>query len=100
MARALHETFCAHTPELHLMRDGLREYLGNRKRRAVSMALLSTEEGRLPVLLQETAQLIRYGLSARVSDAWRARTLSPVQMGVLLHLSKRLLRHAGEALRT
>ena len=26
LARALYEIFCAHTPELRLVRDGLREY--------------------------------------------------------------------------
>jgi 2-polyprenyl-6-methoxyphenol hydroxylase-like FAD-dependent oxidoreductase len=101
MARALHETFCAQTPELRLMRDGLREYwLGSTRRRTTSMALLSTADGRLPVMLKELAQVIRCGFGARVSDAWHDGNFSAARMRVLLHLSKRLLRHAGEALRT
>ena len=101
MARALHETFCAQTPESRLMCDGLREYwLSSTRRRTASMALLSTSDGRLHVMLQELAHVIRCGFGVRVADAWRAGNFSLASMRVLLHLSKSLLRHAGETVRT
>jgi hypothetical protein len=83
------------------MCDGLREYwLSSTSRRTTSMALLSTSDGRLHVMLQELAQVIRCGFGVRVSDAWRAGNFSLASMRVLLHLSKSLLRHAGETVRT
>lgn len=101
MARAAHEIFCAPTPELRLMRDGMREYwLSSARRRTASMALLSTADGRLRVMLQEVAQVILCGMGARLSDGWREGRFSPAQTRVLFDLSRRLLRHAGEALRT
>jgi 2-polyprenyl-6-methoxyphenol hydroxylase-like FAD-dependent oxidoreductase len=90
LARALYDVFCAQTPESRLMRDGLAEYWnGHGQRQAKSMALLSMAEGRLRVLLMEVAHFLVSSFGARMSGS-RA----------LLGLSRLVLRHAGETLRT
>jgi hypothetical protein len=90
LARALYEVFCGHTPESRLVRDGLREYWSGSKRRcARSMALLSTAEGRLRVMLVELAHVMLCSLGSRAS-----------QTRALTGLPRLFLRHAGEALRS
>jgi 2-polyprenyl-6-methoxyphenol hydroxylase-like FAD-dependent oxidoreductase len=101
LARALYEVFCAQTPESRLMRDGLLEYWsGSCGRRAKSMALLSTEEDGLRPMLAEAAQVMLHGLGTRISEAWRRGRFFPIEPQVLWGLSRLLLRHASETLRT
>jgi 2-polyprenyl-6-methoxyphenol hydroxylase-like FAD-dependent oxidoreductase len=102
LAHALYEIFCGQTPEMRLVRDGMHEYWRHSgKGRSVSLALLSTSEGRLHVMLQELARVMAYGLGVRISAAWKQRKVSPVsQSRVLVGLSRVLLRHAGDVLRT
>jgi hypothetical protein len=101
LARALYEVFSAETPESRLMRDGLLQYWnGSCRSRAKSMALLSTEEGRLRLMLMEVAQVMLHGLGNRISEAWRQGGIFPRDTRVLLGLSRLLLRHASETLRT
>jgi 2-polyprenyl-6-methoxyphenol hydroxylase-like FAD-dependent oxidoreductase len=101
LARALYEVFCAQTPESRLMRDGLLEYWnGSCGSRAKSMALLSTEEDRLRLMLMEVARVMLLGLGSRISEAWRQGGIFPRETSVLLGLSRLLLRHASETLRT
>jgi 2-polyprenyl-6-methoxyphenol hydroxylase-like FAD-dependent oxidoreductase len=101
LARALYEVFCGHTPESRLMRDGLREYWnGGSKRCATSMALVSTADERLRIMLLELARVMLCSIGARLSDAWREGRFAPAQTRVLLALPRLLLRHAGETLRT
>jgi hypothetical protein len=55
----------------------------------------------MQVMLRELAQVILYGLGVRVSEARREGKLSPVsQSRMLFGLSRVVLRHAGEVLRT
>jgi len=101
LARGLYEVFCAQSPESRLIRDGLLEYWnGSCSSRAKSMALLSTEEDRLRLMLMEVAQVMLHGLGTRISEAWRQGGVFPRETRVLLGLSRLLLRHASETLRT
>jgi 2-polyprenyl-6-methoxyphenol hydroxylase-like FAD-dependent oxidoreductase len=100
-ARVLYEVFCGHTPESKLVRDGLCEYwnLGS-SRCAKSMALVSTADARLHVLLAELAHVIACGFGIRISKGWREGGLSARQTRILLDVSRLVLRHTGETLRT
>ena len=101
LARGLYEVFCAQSPESRLIRDGLLEYWnGSCSSRAKSMALLSTEEDRLRLMLMEVAQVTLRSLGTRISEAWRQGGAFPRETRVLLGLSRLLLRHASETLRT
>ena len=101
LARGLYEVFCAETPESRLLREGLFEYWnGSCGSRSKSMALLSTEEDRLRLMLMEVAQVMLHGLDTRISEAWRRGGIFPGETRVLLGLSRLLLRHASETLRT
>jgi 2-polyprenyl-6-methoxyphenol hydroxylase-like FAD-dependent oxidoreductase len=101
LARALYEVLCGHTPESRLMRDGLREYWnGGSNARTRSMALVSTAEDRLCMMLMELARVMLYSIGARLSDAWREGRFAPAQTRALLALPRLVLRHAGETLRT
>jgi len=101
LARALYEVFCAQAPESRLMRDGLLEYWsGSCGGRAKSMALLSMEEDGLRSMLTEVAQVMRHGLGSRISEGWRRGRFFPTEPHVLWRLSRLLLRHASETLRT
>jgi squalene monooxygenase len=102
LAQALYEVFCGQTPEFRLIRDGMHDYWRRSpKGRSVSIALVSTSESRMQVMLRELARVILHGLSVRVSAAWKEGKLSPVsQSRVLLGLSRVVLRHAGEVMRT
>ena len=83
------------------MRDGLREYWnGDSKRCARSMALVSTAEERLRIMMIELERVMVCSFRARLSEAWREGRLDPSQTRVLLGLSRVVLRHAGETLRT
>jgi squalene monooxygenase len=100
-ARVLYEVFCGHTPESKLVRDGLCEYwnLGS-SRCAKSMALVSTADPRLHVLLAELAHVILCGFGIRISKGWREGGLTARQTRILLGVSRLVLRHTGETLRT
>jgi squalene monooxygenase len=101
LARALYEVLCGLTPEARLMRDGLREYWnGDSERCARSMALVSTAEERLRIMLMELTRVTLCSVRARLADAWREGRFHPSQTRVLLGLSRVVLRHAGEMLRT
>jgi hypothetical protein len=102
LAQALHEVVCGQTPETRLIRDGLHDYWRRRRRgRSVSIALVSTSEGRMHVMLRELACVILHGLAVRISEAWKQGKLSPVAHSrMLLGLSRVVLRHAGEVWRT
>jgi 2-polyprenyl-6-methoxyphenol hydroxylase-like FAD-dependent oxidoreductase len=102
LAHALYEVFCGQTPELRLVRDGMRAYWRRSgKGRSVSIALVSTSERRLRVMLRELSKVILYGLGVRVAEAWKQGRFSPIsQSRVLVGLSRVLLRHASEVMRT
>jgi hypothetical protein len=101
LARAMYDIFCAQTPELRLLRDGMRHFWnGGSKRCESSMALLSTAEGRLRFLLLHLVQVTLCGLRARAWDTGGRRRFPPPETRMLLGLSRLVLRHAGEAFRT
>lgn len=102
LAQALYDVFCGQTPEFRLIRDGLHDYWRRSAGgRSVSIALVSTSEGRMYVMLRALARVIVHGLCVRVAEAWREGRLSPVaQSRVLLGLSRVVLRYAGEVMRT
>jgi squalene monooxygenase len=101
LARALHDILSQQTPEMKLMRTGMRKYwMDSAQGRARSIALLSTAEGRLRIVLEEFARVMWHAIGSRVSAASRTRTVHPIaQTRVLLELSRVVLRHAGEAFR-
>ncbi len=101
LAEALHEAFTARTPAACLLRRGLLRYWKSSPRgRAASMALLSTQEGRMSVLAREYARVVGYALPDLLT--WRDRpglaelaTRGRAAAG----LSRRTLGYAGDALR-
>ena len=83
------------------MRDGLREYWRENERNCdVSMSLLSTADARLRVMLCELVTVILCGTRARIYEAWRAGRFSLLPARSLLALSRVMIRHAEEALRS
>jgi 2-polyprenyl-6-methoxyphenol hydroxylase-like FAD-dependent oxidoreductase len=72
-AEVLYEVFKAQTPEANLMRQGLLTYWRrNARGRAVTIALLSTEEDRTSVLIREYLQVCRYALPPLIR--WNGKT--------------------------
>ena len=100
LAGALYEAFSAQSPEMRLLRRGLLQYWARSPRgRAVSMALLSTHEGRMGVMAAEYARVAGYGLlelllrrpgAARESLGFRGRAV--------FGLSRSTVRYAAAAL--
>jgi squalene monooxygenase len=100
LADMLYEIFLARTPETRLLRGGLLRYWKSSARgRAVSMALLSTQEGHMRVMAREYVRVVGYALSGLLTrrpdpklDSLGARSRAA------LGLTRGLLRLAREAL--
>lgn len=98
LAEALYAVCVARTPETRLLRQGLLRYWGaSASRRAASMALLSTQEGRMFVMAREYAWVVRHALPGLLT--WRRRPPLADRTRAAFGLSLRTLRFAGEALR-
>lgn len=102
LAEALHEAFAARTPATGLLRRGLLRYWKSSPRgRAASMALLSTQEGRMTVLAREYARVVGYALPDLLT--WRDRpglAELATRGRAAAALTRRTLGYAGAALRT
>jgi squalene monooxygenase len=101
LAEALYTVFIAGTPETRLLRQGLLRYWKSSARgRAVSIALLSTQEDRMSVMAREYAWVVRHALPSLLqprSGAMRHSLIARTHAAVALSLAT--LRHAGGALR-
>jgi len=63
LAEALYRAFAGQSDEMRLLREGvLRFWQRSRRGRAVSMALLTTQEGRLSVMAAQYARVLAYAL--------------------------------------
>jgi len=99
LAEALYEIFLARTPEMRLLRGGVLRYWKSSPRAcAASMALLSTQEGRMSVMAREYARVVGYALPGLFAlnggdhlGSLGARSRATVA------LSRRTLRYAGAA---
>jgi hypothetical protein len=102
LGQALYEVFSGQTPEIRLIREGIRGYWCHSGRgRSVSIALLSSSEDRIRVMLGELARVVAYGLGGRISDACKEGRLSPAsEIRLLPGLMRIVLRHAVEVMRT
>jgi 2-polyprenyl-6-methoxyphenol hydroxylase-like FAD-dependent oxidoreductase len=101
VAETLYEIFLARTPETRLLRDGvLRYWTSSARGRATSMALLSTQEGNMRVMVREYARVVGYalgGLLGRPADSALGSLASRGRTA--LALTGGILRVAGQALR-
>ncbi len=98
LAEALYAVFVARTPETRLLRQGLLRYWATSpRRRAASMALLSTQEGRMTVMAREYAWVVRHAIPGLL--ARREPRLLAMRTRAAFGLSLATLRYAGEALR-
>jgi len=99
LAQALYAVFVARTPETRVLRTALLRYWKRSPRgRAVSMALLSTQEGRMSIMVREYAHVVRHALPTLLRRGAERRPLA-ARTRVALGLSVSTLRHAGGALR-
>jgi squalene monooxygenase len=94
LAQALYAVFVAGTPETRVLRTALLRYWTRSPRgRTVSMALLSTQEGRMSRMVREYAYVVRHALRGLLSPAAEPQPLS-TRTRVALGLSLTTLRHA------
>jgi len=99
LAEALYAVFVARTPETRVLRAALLRYWTCSPRgRAASMALLSTQEGRMSVMAREYARVVRHALPGLLRRGGDRRPLH-ARTRVALSLSLATLRYAGGALR-
>jgi 2-polyprenyl-6-methoxyphenol hydroxylase-like FAD-dependent oxidoreductase len=101
LAEALYETFVARTPEMRLLREALlRFWRSSRGGRAASMALLSTHEGRMSVMLLLYARVVARALAGLVRRRSERETRSlPSRQRVALMLSRATLRRFREGIK-
>ncbi len=99
LAEALYAIFVARTLETRVLRTALLRYWRRSARgRAASMALLSTQEGRMLVMAREYARVVRHAVPGLLWPRAEPRPL--VARGrAAVGLSLATLRHAGGALR-
>jgi 2-polyprenyl-6-methoxyphenol hydroxylase-like FAD-dependent oxidoreductase len=102
LGQALYEVFCGQTPETRLIREGMRRYWCRSGRgRSVSIALLSSREDRIRVMLSELGRVIACGLGGRISAPVKEGRLSPLSdIRLVPGITRIVLRHAFEVLRT
>jgi hypothetical protein len=94
LAEALYEAFCARTPEMRLLRQGiLRFWTRSRRGRSASMALLSTHEGRMSVMALQYARVVGYALTLLIR-----RQAAASRRRALLGLGWTTLRFARDAI--
>ena len=99
LAQALYAVFVAGTPETRVLRTALLGYWTRSPRgRAASMALLSTQEGRMSRMAREYAYVVRHALRGLLSPPLQPQPLS-TRTRVALGLSLTTLRHACGVLR-
>jgi 2-polyprenyl-6-methoxyphenol hydroxylase-like FAD-dependent oxidoreductase len=97
-AEVLYDVFKAKTPEMRLLRQGLLRYWQeNPHGRARTMALLTTQEDRLSMMVREYIQVWRHALPGVIRrrqerDEWSGDTRSQAIMG----LSVELVRFLGK----
>jgi len=98
LAEALYAVFMARTPETRVIRSALLSYWRRSPRgRAASMALLSTQEGRMSIMAREYARVVRHALSDLLTQGAERQLLARTREAVGLSLAT--LRHATGALR-
>jgi 2-polyprenyl-6-methoxyphenol hydroxylase-like FAD-dependent oxidoreductase len=93
-ADLLYRVFSSETPDMRLVRNGLfRYWQGSARARAVTMALLSTQEDRFGVMVREYLNVCRSALP----DLIRGRGMHPshTRSGVVRGLSRQLIRLVG-----
>jgi squalene monooxygenase len=99
LAEALYTVFVARTPEMRVLRAALLRYWKRSARgRAASMALLSTQEGRMSIMAREYARVVRHALLGLLRRGSELRPLT-ARTRVAVALSLATLRYAGVALR-
>jgi len=99
LAEALYEIFLARTPEMRLLRRGVLRYWKSSPRAcAASMALLSTQEGRMSVMAWEYARVVGYALPGLFAlDGGGHLASLGARSRATVALSRRTLRYAGAA---
>jgi 2-polyprenyl-6-methoxyphenol hydroxylase-like FAD-dependent oxidoreductase len=102
LADALYNVFVARTPEMRLLRAGvLRYWKWSARGRAASMALLSTQEGRLAVMAREYRRVAAYTMPGLLAWPRAHREDSFGQRGrAALALGQLVLRLTRQALGT
>jgi squalene monooxygenase len=99
LAEALYTVFVARTPETRVLRAALLHYWKHSARgRAASMALLSTQEGRMSIMVREYMRVVRHALPGLLRRGSERRPLT-ARTRVAVALSLATLRYAGGALR-
>ena len=99
LAQALYAVFVARTPETRVLRTALLRYWKRSPRgRAASMALLSTQEGRMRIMAREYARVVSHAVPSLLRRGAERRPVV-ARTRVALGLSLATLRHAGGALR-
>ena len=101
LAEALYEIFLARTPEMRLLRQAVLRYWKSSPRAcAASMALLSTQEGRMSVMAWEYARVVGYALPGLFAlDGGGHLGSLGARSRAAVALSRRTLRYAGAAWR-
>ena len=98
LAGAVYEAFASQSPEMRLLRRGLLRYWERSPRgRAVSMALLSTHEGRMGVMAAEYARVAGYGLLEILRRPGTARESLGFRGRAVYGLSRSTVRYAAAA---
>lgn len=96
LAEALYEAFCARTPEMRLLRQGIMKFWARSRRgRSSSMALLSTHEGRMSVMAIQYARVVGYALTFLIR-----RRGAPSRRRAVFGLGMTTLRYARDVVRT
>ena len=99
LAEALYAVFVARTPETRVIRSALLRYWRRSPRgRAASMALLSTQEGRMSIMAREYARVVRHALPDLLTR-WTERHPLAARTREAMGLSLAALRQATDALR-
>ena len=99
LAEALYEVFQGRTPEMRMLQRGvLRYWRWSRRGRATSMALLSTHEGRMSVMVREYARVVACALPSLLAwDGRRDVRSLAARSQATVALSRATLRYAGVA---
>lgn len=100
LAQVLYDAFAGQTPEMRALRRGiLRYWKRSRQGRAISMALLSTHEGRMSVMAREYARAVGHALIELMGSGAPEHPSLGVRGRAALELSRAIVRYATDALR-
>jgi squalene monooxygenase len=100
LAEALYRAFAGQSDEMRLLREGvLRFWQRSRRGRAVSMALLTTQEGRLSVMAAQYARVLAYALMGLVYLRRERPGSVPARLRTVGRLSLATMRMLAQAYR-